>query len=126
MGWKVLKLWAFLAASIALMAPKALATEDLACTIDDANLAFAMFASTNRDHGTIVGMTEGTLTLKANALAKMGRARSRLSASTSSSNGSFSGNCASPSTSRTTAARCCSRSPGKATERRNATRGGSP
>lgn len=73
MGWKVLKLWAFLAASIALVAPKALATGDLACTIDDANLAFAMFASTNREHGTIVSVTEGTLTLKASALAKMGR-----------------------------------------------------
>ena len=73
MGRKVLKSCAFLAASMTLVAPKALATGGLACTIDDANLAFAMFASTNRDHGTIVVMTEGTLTLKANALAKMGR-----------------------------------------------------
>jgi hypothetical protein len=73
MGRKVLKLWAFLAASMTLVAPEASATGDLSCTINDANLAFAMFASTNREHGTIVCVTEGTLTLKASALAKMGR-----------------------------------------------------
>jgi hypothetical protein len=58
---------------VALGGPGASATGDLACTIDDANLALALFASTNREHGTIVGITEGTLTLKAAPLTKLGR-----------------------------------------------------
>jgi len=73
MGWKSLKSWVFLSAFVALGGPGASATGDLTCTIDDANLALALFASTNREHGTIVGITEGTLTLKAGALAKLGR-----------------------------------------------------
>ena len=73
MGWKPLKSWVFLAAFVALGGSRASATGDLVCTIDDANLALALFAGTNREHGTIVGITEGTLTLKAGALTKLGR-----------------------------------------------------
>lgn len=73
MGWKALKSWVFPAAFLALGASEARATGDLTCAIDDANLAFALFASTNRDHGTIVSVAEGSMTLKANALMKMGR-----------------------------------------------------
>src|SRR5262245_5061989 len=73
MGRKNLKSQVFLAACIALTAPQAWTTGDLSCTIDDANLAFTMFASTSRDHGTIVSVAEGSLTLKASALARMGR-----------------------------------------------------
>lgn len=73
MGRKKLKSRAFLAACIALLASEASATGNLSCEIDDGNLAFALFASTNRDHGTIVSVTEGSLTLKASALAKLGR-----------------------------------------------------
>ena len=73
MRWKPLKLRLFLAGSVALGAPDALATGDLTCAIDDASLAFMMFASTNREHGTIMSLSEGSLTLKTGALAKMGR-----------------------------------------------------
>jgi len=74
MGWKTLKLQAFLAVCLAAGTPGAWATGDLSCEIDDANLAFSLFASTNREHGTIVSMTEASLALKASTLAKkMGR-----------------------------------------------------
>ena len=73
MASKGLKLRTFLAVSIALAASDALATGDLSCEIDDASLAFTMFASTNRDHGTIMSLSEGSLTLKTGTLAKMGR-----------------------------------------------------
>lgn len=73
MGWKPLKLWLFLATLAMLGATDAFATGDLTCTIDDANVGLTMFASTNREHGTIVSVTEGTLTLKSGALAKLGR-----------------------------------------------------
>jgi hypothetical protein len=73
MGWKPLKSLVFLIAFLGLGGPAAWATGDLSCAIDDANLAFTLFASTNRDHGTIVSLTEGSLTLKTAALAKTGR-----------------------------------------------------
>ena len=73
MGSKGLKLRTFLAVSIALAASDALATGDLTCEIDDTSLAFTMFASTNREHGTIMSLSEASLTLKAAALAKIGR-----------------------------------------------------
>jgi hypothetical protein len=74
MGRKALKLWVFLAGTVALGASGAGATGDLSCAIDDGSLAFALFASTNRDHGTIVSVADGSLALKAGALAKIGRA----------------------------------------------------
>jgi hypothetical protein len=73
MGRKALKSWAVPAALLLFSGSDALATGDLTCAIDDANLAFTLFASTNRDHGTIVSVAEGSLTLKASPLAKMGR-----------------------------------------------------
>jgi hypothetical protein len=69
----ILKSRVFLVAACALAMPEARATGSLSCTIDDANLALVLFASTNREHGTIVGVTEGTLTLKEGALTTMGR-----------------------------------------------------
>ena len=68
-----LKSWVFLFAAGVLAMPEARATGSLACSIDDANLAFTLFASTNREHGTIVSITEATVTLKAATLTKMGR-----------------------------------------------------
>jgi hypothetical protein len=73
MGRKALKSWAFVAAVLGLGAADARATGDLTCAIDDANLAFTLFASTNREHGTIVSVTEASLTLKAGSLSKLGR-----------------------------------------------------
>lgn len=73
MPWKTLKLLVFLILGITGGGTVVRATGDLSCSIDDANLDFAMFASTNRDHGTIVNLVEGTLKLKTGALAKIGR-----------------------------------------------------
>jgi len=73
MTWKPLKMRLFLAGSVALGASDAMATGDLTCAIDDASLAFTMHASTNREHGTIMSLSEASLTLKAAALAKIGR-----------------------------------------------------
>ena len=39
--------------------------------IDDANVEFALFAATNREHGTIVNVTEGSLRLKSKTLLKI-------------------------------------------------------
>jgi len=74
MGRKALKLWAFLAGLLVFGTSGAGASGDLSCAIDDGSLAFMLFASTNRDHGTIVSVAEGSLTLKAGAPAKIGRA----------------------------------------------------
>src|SRR6185312_5620613 len=73
MGWKPLKLRIFLAALAMLGASDAFATGDLTCAIDDTKVGLTLFASTNREHGTIVSVAEGTLTLKSGALAKFGR-----------------------------------------------------
>lgn len=73
MGWKALKLWAFLTAFVALGGPGASATGNLSCTIDDANLALTLLANTNSQHGTIVNLHNSFLTLRSSALAMAGR-----------------------------------------------------
>lgn len=69
MRWKALKTRAILALSLCVAgAGEAGATAGLTCAIDDANLAFSLFAATNREHGTIVSVTESTLQLKSKTL----------------------------------------------------------
>lgn len=70
---KALKSWAFIAAFVTMGAPGASATGDLSCTIEDGNLALALFANTNREHGTIVQIHNSSLTLKTSALAAIGK-----------------------------------------------------
>jgi hypothetical protein len=70
---KTLKLLCFIAFFAGFGGTTASATGDFSCEIADGNLDFAVFANTNRDHGTIQNLVEGSLTLKPNALAKIGR-----------------------------------------------------
>jgi hypothetical protein len=75
MPWKTLKIRLILALSLALSpvlgAEPAAATAGLTCTIDDGNLAFSLFAATNREHGSIVSVTESKLRLKSKTLIKL-------------------------------------------------------
>jgi hypothetical protein len=60
-----------LAFALSLAAGPASATAGLLCAIDDANVDFMLFAATNREHGTIVNVTEGKLRLKSKTLIKV-------------------------------------------------------
>ena len=71
MGRKLLKSCVFLASFLVLAAVPASATGDLICSIDNSNLGFALFAATNREHGTIVNVAEGSLRLKSKTLLKV-------------------------------------------------------
>jgi len=71
-AWKRMRLLAILAILPALVAGPALATASLSCSIEDANLSFSLEALSNREFGTIVGVTEGEITLKAKQVLKMG------------------------------------------------------
>jgi hypothetical protein len=70
---KALKTLAILVMAAGPGASPAAATGDLVCSIDDQNLDFALFASVGREHGTIVNVVEGSLTLKVAPFARLGR-----------------------------------------------------
>ena len=66
-----LKTWAIRSAFLFLAVTPAAATGDFMCAVDDSNLAFTLAAATNREHGTIVNVAEGSLRLKSKTLLKI-------------------------------------------------------